>query len=243
MKNIVITGGTSGVGYAIAKDLVQDNNVIIIGRNHRRGQEAQSRLGHHAHFFAGDLSIENDRQKIKKSIEKLWNKVDVLINSAGVWPKNATDNISINLRSHYAFTMALSQLLKHGRVLIVSGNPMAIHNLPICEQQITTMQRASWLLSHKTLLTILLSEMLAKNDTTVNSFFPGDIQSNLMPYTQRLMQNTVPVGRFLALDQSLAHVTGQFFNDRGQLVTLSSNKYSIQQAEIHLANYLKFHKM
>jgi 3-oxoacyl-[acyl-carrier protein] reductase len=29
MKNIVITGGSSGVGLAIAKDLAQENNIII----------------------------------------------------------------------------------------------------------------------------------------------------------------------------------------------------------------------
>lgn len=45
MKNIVITGGTSGVGYAIAKSLInEDVSIIIIGRQKIKAQRAASRL-------------------------------------------------------------------------------------------------------------------------------------------------------------------------------------------------------
>lgn len=36
MKIIVITGGGSGVGFAIARDLSEHNQVILIGRNEKK---------------------------------------------------------------------------------------------------------------------------------------------------------------------------------------------------------------
>ena len=45
-KNILITGGTSGIGFNAAKTLVKnpENNLILIGKNKNKGQLALTRL-------------------------------------------------------------------------------------------------------------------------------------------------------------------------------------------------------
>lgn len=45
MKFIVITGGGSGVGLAIARDLSAHNQVILVGRNEKKLQLAKKSLG------------------------------------------------------------------------------------------------------------------------------------------------------------------------------------------------------
>lgn len=46
MKNIVITGGTSGVGFSIATEIVKEgHNIIIVGRHEYKAHIAQKKLG------------------------------------------------------------------------------------------------------------------------------------------------------------------------------------------------------
>ena len=40
-KNIIITGGTDGIGLAVAKELAKknDNNIVIVGNNNKKGNK------------------------------------------------------------------------------------------------------------------------------------------------------------------------------------------------------------
>ena len=42
------------------------------------------------------------------------------------------------------------------------------------------MMRAAWAVTHKTLLMYLLADEMSTSQTTVNSFFPGDVKSDLI---------------------------------------------------------------
>ena len=92
MKNIVITGGSSGVGLAIAKDLVQENNIIIIGRNQQKAQLVQVKLGANVKVVIGDLSKASERMQVVSKIKEIFSHIDVLIHSAGVMPHTAGVN-------------------------------------------------------------------------------------------------------------------------------------------------------
>lgn len=238
MKNIVITGGGSGVGLAIARDLSEDNQVILIGRNEKKLQKAQKLLGDHVSYVAGDLASVSGREKVVDFIFKHTHHIDVLIHSAGVFPTNNQDNININLLSHYYLTISLQKLFDNSRVLMVTGNPQAIKLAPICELQLNDMMRAAWAVTHKTLLMYLLADKLSTSQTTFNSFFPGDVKSDLMPYTQSLTNTNVPIGRLLALEENFKHVTAKFFDDNGQTVNLSTEKYNKSVAVKVLSNYI-----
>lgn len=54
-KNIVIIGGTTGLGLSAAKAFVESGaNIVVVGRNEESAIEAKHLLGHHAESFVGD---------------------------------------------------------------------------------------------------------------------------------------------------------------------------------------------
>ena len=84
----------------------------------------------------------------------------------------------------------------------------------------------------------LLADQLKTQKTTVNSFFPGDVRSNLMPFTMSLSNTNVPAGKVLALDKNFENITGTFFDENGNTVELEHEKYNSKIAETVLSKYI-----
>ena len=237
--DIVITGGTSGIGYRIAKDLIAEGHqVIIIGQDAEKGRASVAQLGKAAFFIQADLATKSGRNQALASIKYKVDKIHVLVHTAGVFPSSTEENIKANLVPHYQLTMGLADRLTGCRVLIVTGDPQIIQQLSICEEQETTLQRARWLLTHKALLTLFLSYLLAEKEITVNSFFPGNVTDELPHYSQTLLHTEVPVGKYLALHPDLTQSTGNFFDNDRNLVLLNARQYNYDNAEKHLLQYL-----
>ncbi len=90
MKKIaLITGATSGIGKATAIALAEEGyNIIITGRRAERLEELKAFLGltYKSDVLALNFDIR-DRQEVEKavaSIPKQWQKIDVLVNNAGL---------------------------------------------------------------------------------------------------------------------------------------------------------------
>ncbi len=80
--NVLVTGGGSGIGYAIAKTLIEAGaNVAITGREERRLLEAASKLK--ATSVKADVSNEADVLRTYKEVLSKFGHLDVLINNAG----------------------------------------------------------------------------------------------------------------------------------------------------------------
>lgn len=223
-KNIIITGGTSWVGFAIAKSLTnEDVNLILIGRNRERAESAtkQINLNNNVSYILGDLSSKIGLHSVSNELKAKINHIDVLLDCAGVYPKSRQINIDINLRSHYFLAHALKDLLsnaEHPSIAIVTGMPKPIQKMPIWELQFNIILRGMWELTHKTLLVKPLAKELEVNNINVNAFFPGDVQSNLMKHSKKVKNTKVPVGSYLVFDPSMESINGKFLDNYGHIV-------------------------
>lgn len=82
-NTIFISGGSAGIGLAIAKKMsAAGNKVIINGRSAERLQSALKELDN-AVAIQGDLSIPSDRIKIAKELKNYHSEVNIIINNAG----------------------------------------------------------------------------------------------------------------------------------------------------------------
>ena len=84
-KTIVITGGSDGLGKAIAKKLINDNNnnIVIISHNIDNLTNTANELK--CDYMLCDVTDYNSVDNTIKSIIKKYKKIDCLINNAGVW--------------------------------------------------------------------------------------------------------------------------------------------------------------
>jgi 3-oxoacyl-[acyl-carrier protein] reductase len=82
-KVALVTGGSAGIGRAIAENLMQAGaKVAITGRNEARLREAAKALG--AHAIHADASKEGDVERTYSDVMKTFGDLDILINNAGV---------------------------------------------------------------------------------------------------------------------------------------------------------------
>jgi 3-oxoacyl-[acyl-carrier protein] reductase len=94
-KNIIITGGSLGIGKETARDLVEKGaNVLITGRSESRLIEAKRYIG--AKIIEFDISDhENISDNARKCIDILDGRVDVLINNAGIGVRRSVEELNI----------------------------------------------------------------------------------------------------------------------------------------------------
>jgi len=106
-KTILITGGTSGIGRALATELLQrGNTVIITGRDMDRLNQTKSALPN-LHIFQSDVSDPHQIENLFHAVTAQFPQLDVLINNAGIMRNldmngqrdlnDVTNEIEINL--------------------------------------------------------------------------------------------------------------------------------------------------
>lgn len=93
-KTALITGGTSGIGRAAADRLATlGAHVLISGRDRARGERAVGEIrerGGKADFLSADLVDETSARTLARRAVEIGGQVDILVNSAGVFPFGPT---------------------------------------------------------------------------------------------------------------------------------------------------------
>jgi len=142
-NTILITGGSSGIGFEIARQLrKQDNKVIITGRNQEKLKKAEAELG--VTGIRSDVSRSEEIEELKQQISKEFPELNILINNAGTMQKVNLQNLShsaetltmeldVNVKGPIWMNDAFLPLLKgksNAAIVIVSSG-LAFVPLPI----------------------------------------------------------------------------------------------------------------
>ena len=136
-KNVLITGGASGIGKASAKSFAASGARVAVTDIDRDGiQETVRGLGNEHFAIDGDISKKNDVDKIIKAAGEALGNIDILINSAGVSDviMSTVDQevetwqsiIDINLTGTFLASQAVAtDMLKRGNGCIVNVSSIA----------------------------------------------------------------------------------------------------------------------
>ena len=194
--NILITGGTGGLGYRTASVLARDskNKLILIGSNKIKGEEALDRLIHETKnnnikFNQADLSSIKDIKLLAKSLTN--EKIDVLINNAGALYYSRNESIdqiektfALNHLSYFALTNLLLKykiIKNNGRIINVASGAHRGVDIDFNDLQMSNKYNG-WICYKKSklcniLFTKKLSELTSKNKITVNCLHPGFVKT------------------------------------------------------------------
>jgi NAD(P)-dependent dehydrogenase (short-subunit alcohol dehydrogenase family) len=135
-KVAVITGGGSGLGFAMTKKFVEENiHTIIIGRDEKKLNAAKNELGKRCYPMICDITDLKSIPGLVADIIKKFGQIDILVNNAGInMKKNFTEVtdeefqqvLTTNLCSVFAISREVSKhMLTKGKGSIINISSMA----------------------------------------------------------------------------------------------------------------------
>lgn len=94
-KVAIVTGGASGLGYAIVEKFVQSGiRTVVIGRNEEKLNAAREAFGALCATISFDLSNLQGVPELVESIAKEYGRIDILVNNAGINMKKPFTEVS-----------------------------------------------------------------------------------------------------------------------------------------------------
>ncbi len=196
---VLITGSTDGIGEETALKLAGKNYKIIIhGRNKKKAEKVLKKIKNKTRtsdisYVIGDFESFKDVEKMVKKIDKRLDKLDILINNAGVYENKRKitkdgfeKTFQINYLSPFYLTnMLISLILKSDNPKIVNVASMA-HNRAIDFDNLQGEKKFNGNDAYgrsklcNILFTFKLARRLKNSNAVVNCLHPGVINTKLL---------------------------------------------------------------
>ena len=223
VKNAIVTGGTRGIGLGICKALAVDGyNIAVSGTRPEKDVadkiEELAQYGTKVQYVQSNVALREDRQKLLAKTLECFNRVDVLINNAGVAPKIRMDLLEtteesfdyvMNINMKGAFF--LSQLVANQ--MIAQKNDVArIINISSISADTSSVNRGEYCISKAamTMITSLFADRLASEGIRVFEVRPGIIKTDMTAavtekYEKMISEGLTPIKR-IGLPEDIAGV-------------------------------------
>ena len=128
----VVTGGSSGIGYAVAQTFVDEGaHVFIVGRRQSELDKVGAALGPNVTTVQGDVSNLDDLDRLYATVGDAKGKLDIVVASAGIVEFAAATDVTpahfdkifdINARgTFFSVQKALPLMNDHGSIVILSS--------------------------------------------------------------------------------------------------------------------------
>jgi 3-oxoacyl-[acyl-carrier protein] reductase len=232
-RTVLVTGGTKGIGKAIAQTFADAGaQVAVAGRDPDTGARAVAELGKDGSdvaFIRGDVGVAQDAERMVAESVQRFGGLDILCANAGIFPAVRLDEMTAddidmifatNVKGMMLTVKAAAPALArsgHGRVVVTSSITGPITGYPGWSHYGAT--KAAQLGFLRT-----AAIELAPAGITINAVLPGNIETEgleeLGPEYRQRMEASIPQGRlgtgadighaalFLATDEA-AYITGQ----------------------------------
>ena len=230
-KTALITGGSRGIGRAIALRLAKEG--VRIAVNYKTNEEAAQwvvnaveEMGVEAIAVGGDVSQSAEVEYMVKQVLDSWGSVDILVNNAGIIHDSLLmrmaeevwdDVINTNLKGTYNCTKAVLRFMvrqRWGRIINVvsvvglEGNP-GQSNYAASKAGVIAFSRS-------------IAKEVASRNITVNAVAPGyistEIVADLSPEFKELILSRIPQNRFGTVDD-VANMVGYLASGEAGYIT------------------------
>ncbi|RKX77778.1 MAG: oxidoreductase [Spirochaetes bacterium] len=213
-KVCLITGGSSGVGKAVATGLAElGAKVILVCRSEERGEKTLAEIAERSgnnniDLITADLSVQNAVRNLAEEVKGRVTRLHVLSNTAGilVWRREETPDgiektLAVDYLSHFLLTGLLLELLKRSapsRIITVTGGPSILKKARVKLEDLQYKKNWSGIKTAiqaalcREIFTVELSRKIEGSGVTANSFHPGLVKSNLgrnLPQVIRFFAN------------------------------------------------------
>lgn len=191
-KNVIITGGARGIGFAIAQELInQGARIVICSRTKDELKKALLSLNKEKKVAFGitcDVSKLGDCKKLIKFSKNKLKKIDVLVNNAGIYGPigpfekiNLTDwerAFQINFTGMvYCSYLVIPEMQKNkgGKIINLCGAGVGANSLPRFSAYFTSKFAVAG-------FTEVLADEVKEKNIQVNSISPGGVNTYLNEY-------------------------------------------------------------
>ncbi len=240
-KVAIVTGGSRGIGLAIAALLAEDGAAVVVsGRDADRLQRAVKELetqGRTAHAVVADAASREDCDRLAAAAKERFGHIDVLVNNAGITRDGLLVRMKdedwdrvmdVNLRGVFLLTRAVTKAMVRqksgGRVINITSTAGVMGNAGQANYSaakaglIGLTKAAARELAHWSILVNAVAPGLIETDMA--AALPAEARGALLAQVplKRIgtAREVAEVVRFLAGDGA-AYITGQVFHVNGGL--------------------------
>jgi 3-oxoacyl-[acyl-carrier protein] reductase len=192
----LITGGTRGIGLGIARELAQNHFDLAINGT-RAADQVENTLkelrayGVEVLYCPGDIASSEDRTEIMRQVKDHYGRLHVLVNNAGVAPKERRDILEateesfdhvmdINLKGSYFLTQKVANWMIEQKKIDKDFTGCII-NISSVSATMVSLNRGEYCISKAGLgmVTQLFAVRLGEYDIPVYEIRPGIVQTDM----------------------------------------------------------------
>lgn len=208
-KVAVITGGTTGIGFATAKRFIDEGaTVVLTGRNPQTLEVARSELGSRAEVIASDAASEEDVKALFEKVGRDHGKIDVLFLNAGIarfapWEQHSVEDFdeqfAVNVKGPWLAIKHAIPHLKEGSSIVATTSVVNQMAMPAASAYSGTKAALEQLVRSA-------AGELSSRGIRVNAVSPGPIETPIFAKTgmgeeemkqmAEGIQSQVALGRF-----------------------------------------------
>lgn len=224
-KVALITGGSGGIGMAIAESFLKNGaKVIIAGTSESKLENVKKKLGDHAGLQSMVIDV-SDINALSNKVEEasaLFGHIDILVNSAGInsftdfleVSENEYDRImGVNEKGTFFMSQAIARYMIENDI---KGHILNVTSSSALRPAKTPYHMSKWAVRG---LTLGMADRLLKEGIIVNAIAPGPVATEMLGKHEgdSIYKEGQPSGRY-AMPSEIANLAVMLVSDMGNLV-------------------------